>query len=117
MKDDNQLEELVFAYLNAQDFEIIRKEGIRKEGYHKYVYFVYDKDDTHAQIMYHKTFVVISKELSDEINSYFNVPSGDNASVEIKNWIESKLNTKIDIWDVNIYGGMMGDAWLSVNED
>ena len=82
MKDDNQLEELVFAYLNAQDFEIIRKEG-----YHKYVYFVYDKDDTHAQIMYHKSFVVISKELSDEINSYFNVPSGNNASVEIKNWI------------------------------
>jgi len=112
MKDDNQLEELVFAYLNAQDFEIIHKEG-----YHKYAYFVYDKDDTHAQIMYHKTFVVISKELSDEINSYFNVPSGDNASVEIKNWIESKLNTKIDIWDVKIYGGMIGDSWLSVNED
>lgn len=112
MKDDNQLEQLVFAYLDAQDFEIIRK-GVNK----KYTYFVYDKDDTHAQIMYTKQFVVISKELSDEINSYFNVPSGDNASVEIKNWIESKLNTKIDIWDVKIYGGMMGDSWLSVNED
>lgn len=112
MKDDNQLEQLVFAYLDAQDFKLIHK-GI----YHKYAYFVYDKDDSHAQIMYHKSFVVISKELSDEINSYFNVPSGDNASVEIKNWIESKLNTKIDIWDVKIYGGMMGDSWLSFNED
>jgi len=111
MEEQTELEKLIFAYLNVQDFEIINASK-----HIKLIYFVYDKNDSHAKIMYSNNMVVISKELSNEIKSYFNI-TDDDASFEITNWIESKLNVKINIWDVKVYGGMIGDYWLSVNDD
>ncbi len=93
---DKQLNDVIFLYLDNQDFIPIEK-GDK-------IYFANSEGDEYAQIRYDKDdgWCGIYYELIDEISSFFSLEQTDSEQV-IARWVENILNMSVtdDPWPTN----------------
>jgi hypothetical protein len=85
---DNQLESVIFLYLDNQDFIKIERENS--------IYFVNSEGDEYSQIRYNKEdgWCYISWELVGEISSFFSMEQ-TNAEQVIGRWVENTLQMRV----------------------
>ena len=85
---ESQIDNLIFKYLDNQDFIQIEKNDI--------VYFVNSESDKHAQIRFDKDdgWCLIYYKLFEEISSFFSMQESDSQSV-IGRWVENTLQIKV----------------------
>jgi hypothetical protein len=85
---DKQLYDVIFLYLDNQDFIQIKIEDS--------IYFVNSEDDTHAQIRYNKSigWCYISWKLVGEISSFFSMDKFDSEKI-IGKWVENTLQMMV----------------------
>ena len=85
---DKQLNNVIFLYLDNQDFIRIDK-GDK-------IFFVNSEGDEYAQIRFDKKYgwCVIYYELVNEISAFFSMEESDSESV-IGRWVENTLQMKV----------------------
>ena len=85
---DKQLEDVIFLYLNNQDF-------IQIESGDK-IYFANSESDEYAQIRYDKDdgWCFIYYKLIEEISSFFSLEKTDSKEL-IVGWVEDTLQMKV----------------------
>ena len=85
---ESKLEQIVFKYLDNQDFVKIEEDGS--------IYFVNSVDDKYAQIRFNKYSgsCYIYYELIEEISSFFSIIESDS-KVVIGKWVENTLQMKV----------------------
>ena len=85
---DKQLDDVIFLYLDNQDFIKIEKENS--------IYFVNSEGDEYSQIRYNKEdgWCYIYYKLTDEISSFFSLEESDSQQV-IGRWVENTLQMKV----------------------
>ena len=86
---DKQLYDVIFLYLDNQDFIPIEK-GDK-------IYFVNSEGDKYAQIRYDKDdgYCFIYDKLINEISSFFSLDESDSNQV-IGRWVENTLQMRVD---------------------
>ena len=86
---ESKLEQIVFKYLDKQDFIKIEKRN--------YIYFVNSKDDEYAQISINKNFgfCYVSPELTVNIEAIFSMKRRDSLNI-IGKWVERALQVEIE---------------------
>jgi hypothetical protein len=85
---ESQFDNVIFRYLNNQDFIKIEKgNGI---------YFLNSEGDTFAQIRCNKNDRVcfISYKLVNEISSFFSLQTSDSEEIIVK-WVENTIQMKV----------------------
>ena len=97
---ESKLEQLVDIFLDEQNFVVIEHKIELK----KYFYFVHSENSKHAQIVYDvwSGRLFFNDNLLSSILGFFNIDE-DDASIYIRNWVQNKLNYKINIWSVKSY--------------
>jgi hypothetical protein len=85
---ESQFDNIVFKYLDNQDFIQIEKNNI--------IYFVNSDGDEYAQIRFDKDdgLCLINNELIKEISSFFSLKYSDSEKV-IGRWVENTLQMKV----------------------
>ena len=85
---ESKLENVIFKYLDNQDFVKIEKENN--------IYFVNSKGDKFAMIRFKKDngWCYINYDLVKEISSFFSMKESDSEQV-IGIWVESTLQMKV----------------------
>ena len=85
---ESKLNQVIFRYLNNQDFIQIEKANR--------IYFINSEGDEYAQIRYDKKDGVcfISYKLVNEISSFFSLRTSDSEEV-IGRWVENTLQMKV----------------------
>ena len=85
---ESQLDNIIFKYLDNQDFIQIKKE-------HN-IYFVNSESDKHAQIRFDKKdgWCMIYYKLVEEISAFFSMQESDSELV-IGRWVENTLQMKV----------------------
>jgi hypothetical protein len=85
---DKQLDDVIFLYLDNQDFIQIERENS--------IYFVNSEGDEYAQIRYDKDdgWCGIYYKLIDEISSFFSLEQTDSKKV-IGRWVENTLQIRV----------------------
>ena len=97
---DNQLESVIFLYLDNQDFIQINTNNC--------IYFVNSEGDDYAQIRfdYRDGECVFEINLIKEISSFFSLDIYDSRNV-IEDWVENKLQMKVGRVDYSIHSQPM----------
>jgi len=57
--------------------------------------------------------LIISDGLTKEISSFFSLDE-DDTEIVIRDWVSSKINIDIPIWQVHTISGMFADVYLSM---
>ena len=85
---DSQLENVIFLYLDNQDFIKIEKKNR--------IYFINSEGDEYAQIRYDKSngWYFIYYKLISEISSFFSLEQNDSEQV-IGRWVENNLQMRV----------------------
>ena len=85
---ESKLENVIFKYLDNQDFVKIEKENN--------IYFVNSEGDKFAMIRFNKSNgrCYINYDLVKEISSFFSMEKSDSEQV-ISRWVESTLQMKV----------------------
>ena len=85
---ESKLENIIFKYLDNQDFVKIEKRI--------YVYFFNSVDDDFSQISYNKltSYCHITPDLIKEISSFFSLEDFDSERL-IGEWVENTLQMKV----------------------
>ena len=85
---ESKLENVIFKYLDNQDFVKIEKENN--------IYFVNSEGDKFAMIRFKKDngWCYINYDLVKEISSFFSMKESDSEQV-IGRWVESTLQMKV----------------------
>ncbi len=85
---DNQLESIIFLYLDNQDFIQIEKENS--------IYFVNSKNGKNGEIRYDKEYgwCAIYRKLIKEISSFFSLSESVSEEI-ISKWVEDTLQMKV----------------------
>ena len=85
---ESKLENVIFKYLDNQDFVKIEKENN--------IYFVNSEGDKYAKIRFNKDngWCYINYNLVKEISSFFSMKKSDSEQV-ISRWVESTLQMKV----------------------
>ena len=85
---ESKLENVIFKYLDNQDFVKIEKENN--------IYFVNSEGDKYAKIRFNKDngWCYINYNLVKEISSFFSMEKSDSEQV-ISRWVESTLQMKV----------------------
>ena len=105
---ESKLNSVIFNYLMSLNLEVVY--------WTSYVSFVYSLEDTHAVMRYRRRSgsLIISEDFINNICEFFSVDR-DDAELILANFVEENSNAgKIDPWDIKVYGGMIGDAELSM---
>jgi hypothetical protein len=94
---ESKLEQLIDTFLDEQELIIIEHKIELK----KYFYFVHSENSKYAQIVCDvwSRRLFLNDNLVGSILGFFNIDE-DDAAIHIKNWVEKKLNKKIDIVNV-----------------
>ena len=99
---ESQFDNVVFKYLNNQDFIQIEKNNN--------IYFVNSEGDKYAQIRYEEKngWCRINLDLIKEISSFFSLAKYESQQV-IGRWVENTLQMKVtDTQQRNIYSQVIG---------
>lgn len=96
-------EKIVFKYLDKKNYNQYKQKLVDHPGVKtSRLYFMYESEE-YADIVYHywsgKLF--INGELQEEIMNFFGMDDIDS-EVVISDWVEDKINKKIDITDVSV---------------
>ena len=85
---ESQLDNIIFKYLDNQDFIQIEKGDI--------IFFVNSEGDEYAQIRFDKDYgwCYIYYKLVKEISAFFSMEESDSESV-IGRWVENTLQMKV----------------------
>jgi hypothetical protein len=85
---DRQLDDVIFLYLDNQDFIQIDKDDS--------IYFVNSEGDVYAQIRYDKKngWCYVYWKLIGEISSFFSLGQNDSQKV-IGRWVENTLQMRV----------------------
>ena len=85
---ESQINNVVFWYLDNQDFIQIEKNNK--------IYFVNSESDKYAQIRYDKSdgWCAVNYDLIQEISSFFSLQESDSKEV-IGMWVENTLQMKV----------------------
>ena len=85
---DRQLDDVIFLYLDNQDFIQIDKDDS--------IYFVNSEGDVYAQIRYDKKngWCYVYWKLIGEISSFFSLGQNDSEKV-IGRWVENTLQMRV----------------------
>ena len=105
---ESKLESIIFNYLNSLNLEVVY--------WTSYVSFVYSLEDTHAVMRYRRRSgtLIISEDFINNICEFFSIDR-DDAELILAHFAEENSTTgKIEPWDIKVYGGMIGDAELSM---
>ena len=102
---ESQLDKVIFKFLDNQKFVKIKKG--------RNLFFTYSHDDDWGVIKYDNHLLIINKDLTLEVMSFFSIDQ-DDAEILIRDWVSNKINKQIDIWDVKSYSGLMADVNLSI---
>ena len=103
---ESKLDNVVFKYLNNQDFIQIKENNS--------IYFVNSKSDEYAQIRYGKDhgWCLISDGLIEEISSFFSLERSDSKKF-IAKWVENTLQMRVNSTERNYYQRSTGLKVLS----
>lgn len=102
---ESQRDKMVFKYLDNQKFIKVKKD--------KEICFLYSPDDLWAVMKYMRGKLIINKDLTTEIESFFSIDE-DDAEILIRDWVSKEIGINIDIWDVKSLTGLFGDTYLSM---
>ena len=105
---ESKLNSVIFNYLMSLNLEAVY--------WPSYVNFVYSLEDTHAVMRYRRRSgsLVISEDFINSICKFFSIDR-DNAELILANFVtENSSVGKIEPRDIKVYGGMIGDAELSM---
>jgi hypothetical protein len=105
---ESKLNSIIFNYLMSLNLEVVY--------WTSYVSFVYSLEDTHAVMRYRRRSgtLIISEDFINNICEFFSVDR-DDAELILANFVEENSNSgKVEPWDIKVYGGMIGDAELSM---
>ena len=102
---ESQLGKVIFKFLDSQKFFKIKRG--------RNLFFTYSPDDNWGIIKYDNHLLIINKDLTLEVMSFFSIDQ-DDAEILIRDWVSNKINKQIDIWDVKSYSGLMADVNLSI---
>lgn len=102
---ESQRDKMVFKYLDNQKFIKVKKD--------KEICFLYSPDDLWAVMKYLRGKLIINKDLTTEIESFFSIDE-DDAEILIRDWVSKEIGINIDIWDVKSLTGLFGDTYLSM---
>jgi ribonuclease HIII len=96
-------EKIVFKYLDKKNYNLYKQKLVDHPGVKtSRLYFMYESEE-YADIVYHywsgKLF--INGELQEEIMNFFGMDDLD-AEVVISQWVEDKINKKIEIINVSV---------------
>ena len=102
---ESQLDKVIFKFLDNQKFVKVKRG--------KDLFFAYSPDDGWGVIKYDKYRLIINKDLTSEVMSFFSMDQ-DDAEISIRDWVSQKINKQIDIWEVKSLSGFMADINLSM---
>jgi hypothetical protein len=105
---ESKLNSVIFNYLMSLNLKVVY--------WPSYVSFVYSLEDTHAVMRYRRRSgsLIISEDFINGICEFFSTDR-DNAKLILTNFVEENSNAgNIESWDIKVYGGMIGDAELSM---
>jgi len=102
---ESQLDKVILRYLDNQNFIKVKKD--------EEICFLYSPDDLWAVMKYMRNKLIINKDLTTEIESFFSIDE-DDAEISIKDWVSKEIGKNIDIWDVKSLSGLFGDTYLSM---
>lgn len=102
---ESQRDKMVFKYLDNQKFIKVKKD--------KEICFLYSPDDLWAVMKYMRGILIINKDLTTEIESFFSIDE-DDSKILLRDWVSKEINKDIDIWEVKTLGGMIADVNLSM---
>jgi hypothetical protein len=105
---ESKLNSIIFNYLMSLNLEVVY--------WTSYVSFVYSLEDTHAVMRYRRRSgtLIISEDFINNICEFFSIDR-DDAELILAHFVEENSTTgKIEPWDIKVYGGMIGDAELSM---
>jgi lipopolysaccharide export LptBFGC system permease protein LptF len=102
---ESKLDNVIFKYLDNQDFIRVNKN--------KEICFLNSSDDLWAVMKYMRDKLIISDGLTKEISSFFSLDE-DDTEIVIRDWVSSKINIDIPIWQVHTMSGMIADVNLSM---
>ena len=102
---ESQLGKVIFKFLDNQKFVKIKKG--------RNLFFTYSHDDDWGVIKYDNHLLIINKDLTLEVMSFFSIDQ-DDAEILIRDWVSSKINIDIPIWQVHTMSGMIADVNLSM---
>lgn len=105
---ESKLNSLVFNYINSLNLEAVY--------WPSYVSFVYSLEDTHAVMRYRRRSgtLIISEDFINNVCEFFSIDR-DEAELILAHFVEENSTTgKIETRDIKVYGGMIGDAELSM---
>jgi len=102
---ESQRDKMVFKYLDNQNFLKVKKD--------KEICFLYSPDDLLAVMKYMRGKLIINKDLTTEIESFFSIDE-DDAEILIRDWVSKETGRNIDVWDIKSVGGLFGNTYLSM---
>lgn len=102
---ESQRDKIVFKYLDKQNFIKVNKN--------KEICFLYSPDDLWAIMKYMRGKLIINKDLTNEIESFFSLDE-DDTEILIRDWVSKEIGINIDIWDVKSLSGLFGYTYLSM---
>jgi hypothetical protein len=105
---ESQISNVIFKYLMSLNLEVVY--------WPSYVSFVYSLEDTHAVMRYRRRScrLIISEDFINTICKFFSADR-DDVELILANFVEENSNAgKVEPWDIKVYGGMIGDAELSM---
>lgn len=102
---ESQRDKMVFKYLDNQKFIKVKKD--------KEICFLYSPDDLWAVMKYMRGKLIINKDLTREIESFFSIDE-DDAEILIRDWVSKEIGINIDVWDIKSLSGLFGDTYLSM---
>lgn len=102
---ESQRDKIVFRYLDNQNFLKVKKD--------KEICFLYSPDDLWAIMKYMRGKLIINKDLTTEIESFFSIDE-DEAEILIRDWVSKQIGINIDVWDIKSLSGLFGDTYLSM---
>ena len=105
---ESKLNSVIFNYLMSLNLKVVY--------WPSYVSFVYSLEDTHAVMRYRRRSgsLIISEDFINTICKFFSADR-DDVELILANFVEENSNAgKVEPWDIKVYGGMIGDAELSM---
>ena len=102
---ESQFDKVIFNFLDNQKLVKVKKG--------KDLFFAYTPDDNSGVIKYNKHRLIVNKDLTFEVMSFFSIDQ-DDAEIVIRDWVSKEINKKIDVWEVTSLSGLMADANLSM---
>lgn len=114
---ESQLDNIIFKYLDSQNYEIIKKET-DEHPVLSFVYYFAKPNKEYADISVHKWdgYCYIYNKLTNDISVLFSIDNYDAEHI-ISDWVKSKLKKeKVNVQSTMSMGSFMGDYYFKIEK-